>query len=167
MSVEIWFRPLERADLEMMHVWLQRPHVAQWWTPTPTPAQLEDDYFPAESTTTRACIAMLRDEPLGFIQCYTAMGSGDGWWEEERDPGVRGVDQFLANAQQLGQGYGSAMVRKFVDAIFADAAVTKVQTDPSPDNERAIRAYRKAGFTDHSRIMTPDGPALLMVRLRA
>ena len=167
MRGDIWFRPLERADLAVMHAWLQRPHVAEWWTPTPSAAELAEDYFPAEPTSTRACIAMLRDEPLGFIQCYTAMGSGEGWWENERDPGVRGVDQFLANAHQLGRGYGSAMVRAFVDEIFTDPAVTRVQTDPSPDNERAIRAYRKAGFVDHARVETPDGPALLMLRLRA
>ena len=166
MRGDIWFRPFERVDLPMMHAWLQRPHVAEWWAPTPSAAELANDYFPAALTTTRACIAMLQDEPLGFIQCYTPMDSGEGWWQEERDPGARGIDQFLANAHQLGQGLGSAMMRAFVDDIFADSAVTKVQTDPSPDNERAIRAYRKAGFVDHEHIITPDGPALLMLRSR-
>jgi RimJ/RimL family protein N-acetyltransferase len=36
------------------------------------------------------------------------------------------------------------------------------QTDPSPDNARAIACYRKAGFRDIGVIATPDGPALLM-----
>ena len=58
------------------------------------------------------------------------------------------------------------MVNAFVEQLFQDAAVTKVQTDPSPDNVRAIRSYQRAGFVIDSEIITPDGPALLMVRHR-
>ncbi len=36
--------------------------------------------------------------------------------------------------------------------------------DPRPDNPRAIRAYEKAGFVPQHEIVTPDGPALLMIR---
>ena len=75
-------------------------------------------------------------------------------------------DQFLANAQQLGRGLGRAMVDAFVQQLFKDPAVTKVQTDPSPRNERAIRSYRRAGFAAHGEIDTPDGKALPMLRHR-
>jgi aminoglycoside 6'-N-acetyltransferase len=37
-------------------------------------------------------------------------------------------------------------------------------TDPDPANTRAIRAYRKAGFSEQGLVDTPDGRALLMVR---
>ena len=152
----------------MIQEWLQRPHVAEWWHEPTTLAELEHDYLPdaMNATSTRAYIAMLDDEPIGFIQSYVAMGSGDGWWEQETDPGTRGIDQFLANAEQLGRGLGSAMVNAFVQRLFHDPAVTKVQTDPSPRNERAIRCYRRAGFVAHGEIITPDGPALLMLRHR-
>jgi RimJ/RimL family protein N-acetyltransferase len=105
----------------------------------------------------------LDEEPIGFIQSYVVKDSGDGWWEDEQDPGARGIDQYLAEAGSLGRGLGSSMVRAFVTFLFQDPAVTKVQTDPSPDNERAIRCYRKAGFRDVGVVDTPDGPALLMV----
>ena len=39
---------------------------------------------------------MLNGELIGYAQSYVALGSGDGW-EEETDPGVRGIDQSLAN----------------------------------------------------------------------
>lgn len=94
------------------------------------------------------------------------MGSGDGWWEDERDPGARGIDQFLAHADQLNRGLGSAMVRTFTDQLFTDPAVTRIQTDPSPRNARAIRCYTKAGLRALGEVLTPDGPALLMVRER-
>ncbi len=130
--------------------------------------ELERDYLPRVNgqSSTRAYIALREDEPFGFIQTYVVMGSGDGWWEGETDPGARGIDQFLASADDLGRGLGSAMVAEFVRLVFLDASVSKVQTDPSPNNERAIRSYRKAGFKDAGEVVTPDGPALLMIAHR-
>jgi RimJ/RimL family protein N-acetyltransferase len=101
-------------------------------------------------------------EPIGFIQVYVPMREGDGWWEDETDPGARGIDQSLADERRLGQGLGRRMIAAFVDQVFADPAVTVIQTDPHPTNERAIRCYRAVGFVDHARVTTPDGPALLM-----
>jgi RimJ/RimL family protein N-acetyltransferase len=158
------FRPLAQADLPMLLEWLRRPHVARWWQPEPTLSELEADYLSGGST--RACIATLQGEPLGFIQSYVAMDSGEGWWEDVKDPGRRGIDQFLADGSRLGQGLGSRMVVAFVDRLFQDPAVSSVQTDPSPDNERAIRCYRRAGFVDQGVVDTPDGLALLMLRER-
>ena len=131
-------------------------------------AELAQNYFPEElaAFTTRAYIASLAGNQIGFIQSYVALGSGGGWWEQETDPGVRGIDQFLADGEQLGRGLGSSMVRAFVDQLFRDPAVTKVQTDPSPRNERAIHSYQRAGFVIHEEVITPDGPALLMLRSR-
>ncbi len=120
----------------------------------------------AMESSTRAYVAVLADEPIGFIQSYVALDSGDGWWEQETDPGVRGIDQFLANADHLGRGLGSAMVQAFVERLFHDPAVTKIQADPAPGNGRAIRSYRRAGFVVHGEVTTPDGPALLVVRYR-
>jgi RimJ/RimL family protein N-acetyltransferase len=161
------FRPLSRSDLGMLCDWVGREHVREWWREPSTLQELEEDYFPVEeASTTRAYIVLLDGQPVGFIQSYVAMGSGEGWWEGETDPGVRGIDQFLADEQRLNQGLGSAMVRAFVEQIFLDPSVTKVQTDPSPDNARAIRSYSKAGFHPVREMSTPDGPALVMVCLR-
>ncbi|OEZ32716.1 GNAT family N-acetyltransferase [Variovorax boronicumulans] len=164
----ISFRPLQSTDFAMLHDWLCRPHVAEWWTPVPTLAEVEADFTPmlAAESPDRGYIALRDGQPLGFIQSYVVMGSGDGWWEDERDPGARGIDQFLAQADQLNRGLGSAMVRAFTDQLFADPAVTRIQTDPSPRNVRAIRSYAKAGFHALGEVTTPDGPALLMVRER-
>lgn len=147
----------------MLHEWRQRPHIRQWWKEPTTVAELQHHYLqPSVESSTRAYIAFLEDVPIGFMQSYVVMGSGEGWWEDETDPGARGIDQFLANAGQLGQGLGSAMVRAFVEQLFKDPRVTTVQADPSPENERAIRCYRRAGFVALGEVSTPDGPALLM-----
>lgn len=159
------FHPLTRDDLTLLHQWVQQPHVAEWWSEPPTFSDIQAAYLPSIDgvSSTRRFIACLDGQPIGFIQAYVVKGSGDGWWEDETDPGARGIDQFLADAERLNQGLGTAMVAAFVRRLFEDPAVTKVQTDPSPHNLRAIRCYAKAGFRSVKEVVTPDGPAVLMV----
>lgn len=61
------------------------------------------------------------------------------------------------------RGHGSALIRCFVEGRLA-AGAPRIVTDPDPANERAVRAYEKAGFKRARMVDTPDGPALLMVR---
>ena len=101
----------------------------------PTLADVQEQYLPSvlaqESVT--PYIAMLNGEPIGYAQSYVALGSGDGWWEEETDPGVRGIDQSLANASQLGKGLGTKLVRALVELLFND-----------PRSRRSKRTRRRA-----------------------
>nr|2PR8_A Chain A, Aminoglycoside 6-N-acetyltransferase type Ib11 [Salmonella enterica subsp. enterica serovar Typhimurium]2PR8_B Chain B, Aminoglycoside 6-N-acetyltransferase type Ib11 [Salmonella enterica subsp. enterica serovar Typhimurium] len=167
----VTLRLMTEHDLAMLYEWLNRSHIVEWWggeEARPTLADVQEQYLPSvlaqESVT--PYIAMLNGEPIGYAQSYVALGSGDGWWEEETDPGVRGIDLSLANASQLGKGLGTKLVRALVELLFNDPEVTKIQTDPSPSNLRAIRCYEKAGFERQGTVTTPDGPAVYMVQTR-
>ena len=161
---DISFRPLAESDFPLLHEWLSRPHVVEWWGAPPTLAEMAEDYRPhTVGEVVGGFIAHAGGDDVGFTQWYQPVAfHHEGWWLDEHDPGVRGIDQFLANERQLGQGLGTAMVHAFVARLFEDPAVTRVQTDPSPDNARAIRAYEKAGFVPAGEVDTPDGRALLM-----
>jgi RimJ/RimL family protein N-acetyltransferase len=161
----ITFRPLTTNDLPLLHEWLGRPHVAEWWAPTPTLDEVEEEFGPAIAGegAMRCFVALLEREPIGFIQSYVvAQCHDDGWWLDEHDPGARGIDQLLADAARLNRGLGSAMIRAFASELFSDPSVSRIQTDPSPENRRAIRCYEKAGFRAAGEVDTPDGQALLM-----
>ena len=171
MSNPVTLRPMTKRDLPMLHDWLNRQHIVRWWggeEARPTLDEVQRDYLPSTlaSAGVTPYIAMLGSEPIGYAQSYIALGSGDGWWEEETDPGVRGIDQSLANPDQLGQGLGTWLVKALVDLLFSDPRVTKIQTDPAPDNGRAIRCYEKAGFQRVKTVVTPDGPAVYMLMTR-
>jgi AacA4 family aminoglycoside N(6')-acetyltransferase len=170
-STPLTLRLMTQQDLPMLHDWLNRPHIVEWWGGESERPSLEDvyaQYAPSvlaqEGVT--PYIAMLGDVPIAYAQSYTALGSGGGWWEDETDPGVRGIDQSIADPALLGKGLGTRMVRALVEQLFLDPSVTKVQTDPAPENLRAIRCYQKAGFRIVGNIVTPDGPAVYMVQER-
>ena len=160
----ISFKPLAESDLATLTEWLQRPHVVERWDSRPSLEDVRATYLPciADSSKVAPFLAYVEDLPVGYIQSYVAMGSGDGWWPDEQDPGVRGIDLFLADSDRLGQGIGTAIIGEFVRRLFTDPGVTSIQADPAPENGRAIRSYEKAGFTRVGVISTPDGPALLM-----
>lgn len=161
------FRPMTMADVPMFAAWRTQPHVAEWW-PIESPEEIEAEYaeLTSPASTTRPYIVLHHGEPVGYIQSYVAKDSGEGWWTDVTDPGLRGIDQFLAHPDRLNRGLGSAMVRAFVDRLFENPEVTRVQVDPDPRNARAIRCYEKAGFVADREIRTPDGAALMLYRDR-
>ncbi|MDP4074923.1 GNAT family N-acetyltransferase [Acidovorax sp. A1169] len=167
-------------DLPMLHDWLLRPHVAQWRGPAESIEQLHADHVAGQGApgATLAYIASLNGEPVGFIQSYVAMGSGHGWWEDVTDPGVRGIDQFLAHADEglftlisgialpgLGAGCKAPM-RSKVGTLQARATP---QTAPRPGNPKgrplparhsSLRSLRVQGHTQGARLDWHTGKSL-------
>lgn len=165
MQPEFSFTPLTTADIPMLHQWMTRPHWIEWWGLPGPLHEIEAEYgaYIADTARVQPYIAWVDGRRLGYIQSYVAMNSGGGWWEDETDPGVRGIDQSIADGADLNRGLGTGMVKAFVRKLFADPQVTRIQTDPDPRNARAIRCYEKAGFRAVREVTTPDGLALLMV----
>jgi aminoglycoside 6'-N-acetyltransferase-1b len=160
------FKPLTEPDLPLLFGWLNQPHIAEWWNGPIALTEVRNKYLPRLNSTSsvRPYIVHLNGIPVGFVQSYVVMAQqASGWWLDERDPGAVGIDQFLGDAEKLGKSLGTEMVRQFVEFLFQDPAVTKIQTDPAPTNLRAIRCYEKAGFRKVGIVNTRDGPALLMV----
>jgi aminoglycoside 6'-N-acetyltransferase-1b/aminoglycoside 6'-N-acetyltransferase-2 len=163
------FRPLAEADLPLLCEWLDRPHLQHWWREAEvTLDAVREKYLPriAGVAAARPFVAHLDGQPVGYIQYYVAAEGDGGWWPDEPGPGVLGIDQFLADGDRLGQGLGTAMVSRFVALLLEDPGVTEIRVDPRPDNLRAIRCYEKVGFRAAGPIVTPDGPALMMVLRR-
>jgi aminoglycoside 6'-N-acetyltransferase len=81
----------------------------------------------------------------------------------DQPQGCWGVDPFIGEAHMIGQGHGSAMLRAFVDRLFARGRACAL-IDPDPTNLRAVNAYRRAGFTLIEERQTEWGPVVLMRR---
>ena len=87
-------------------------------------------------------------KPIGYAQSYVAL-SGDGWWEEETDRGVRGIDTITGECITTGQRLGTKLVRALVELLNDQ----QDQTDPSPSfaNVDATKAGFEARYRNHPR----------------
>jgi aminoglycoside 6'-N-acetyltransferase Ib len=161
---EFEFLQMVPADIPMLNEWLHRPHIAERWGEQATDEELHAHYFTPDpgAPNTYRYIVWRSGRPIGFIQSYVPAEEHGDWWPDVSDSSIRGIDQLLADGDQLGQGIGTAMVRAFVDRLFEDPTVARIQTDPSVNNRRAIRCYEKVGFRAVGEIDTPDGRELLM-----
>lgn len=108
-------------------------------------------------------VASLDGRPFAFIQDYRVAD----WPPHHFDDlpvGSRGLDLYIGEADLLGAGHGSRLLRQHVDSLFA-AGVPAAGIDPHPDNVRAQRAFAKAELVASGEaVETRWGRAILMRR---
>jgi RimJ/RimL family protein N-acetyltransferase len=155
-------------DLRLLHEWLQRPHVREWWSRHETYDDVVQHYLPAvEGREPTDLYFLLRDdEPVGFFQTYAVASYPEYASLIGADAGAAGVDVFVGEERLLGRGIGSAALRLFVEEIvFADAATTHAIADPDVRNVASVRAFEKAGFRVVRELVDPeDGQTHVLVR---
>ena len=129
-------RPLSEADVSRLAELGADPEVARWWpglTYEHVLAKARGEGEEADVT----CFAIVVDgEVAGLIQ-----------HDEETDADFRhaGIDLFLGTPYH-GRGLGTDAVRTMARHLVRDHGHHRVVIDPAADNERAVRAYEKAGF---------------------
>lgn len=162
---DLLFEPLSEADFPLLHEWINAPHVAEQWGGAKSLEEVRSKYREKIALDwQQAFIVSKSGERFGYIQSYRVSRAGENWWPNEPETTV-GIDQFIGRADWLGRGLGISMVREFSDWLLRQPNTTKVITDPSPRNARAISCYRAAGFNEVGVVTTPDGAALLMQKM--
>jgi aminoglycoside 6'-N-acetyltransferase len=153
------FRPMAARDLPTIQRWLETPHVAEWWHDPCEQFTLVSGDLDHPDMAQFIVSAAARE--FAYLQCYNISAWNTGFGPQPE--GTRGIDQFIGEADMLARGHGSSFIRIFADRLLT-TGVPRVVTDPEPANERAIRAYERAGFRRDRLVDTPDGPAQLMIR---
>ncbi|RJL18005.1 GNAT family N-acetyltransferase [Paracoccus siganidrum] len=153
------FRPVRRDDLPMLAEWLRQPRVAAFWQdPDHQLALVTEDL---DNPAMRQLIALHGDRPVGYAQHYPAHHWPAPHFAHLPSDAIA-IDVFAAPA---GFGHGGAWLRALGDLLLGQATVLVI--DPDPENLRAIRAYRKAGFAGAHVALDAEGhPVRIMTRLR-
>lgn len=147
----ITFRPLKDSDAGLLLIWMSSPHVQPFWA--------EDGSTPEDEVETAvdligsdegaAFIIELNKRPVGYIQYYHC--------GPDQPEGALGIDLFIGDVSLTGEGLGPQILRQFGDDLLARGA-TRLIIDPPSSNDRAISAFRKAGFEIYE---TRDGVTLM------
>jgi RimJ/RimL family protein N-acetyltransferase len=159
----ISFRRLRSSDLDLLHRWLNAPHVRRWWYDEGTSRkEIEDHYLPRIEgrEAVKPFVILRQNHPIGYVQSYPISDEDDE--EYARPVGVEdsaGVDLFIGDLAYAYRGLDRYIVRAFISAhVFSDPGVKVCVIGPEPENGAAIRAYEKAGFRFFKTIQVPGIP---------
>lgn len=137
------FKALQALDFPLFFSWFKQPHVAEWWS---IESKLSTEQLYAKyaaklyASEQAAFIVYYENKPIGYIQWYNAHVY------EKQPVGTYGIDQFIAEPQYVGKGYGAVMIKAFITILFEKEVATRIIVDPHPCNIRAICCYEKIGF---------------------
>ena len=136
-------RPAGPSDADMLRRWDNTPHVAENYGDDPKEdweAELGRDVDWREWL-----IAEVDGRPIGIVQILDPARDEHQYWGDV-SPGLRAIDIWIGEAEFLGKGYGTKMMRRALDKCFAAPNVTAVLIDPLEANTRARRFYERLGF---------------------
>jgi len=153
---------MTRADLPLVHEWLKREHVRRWWREARTIEEVESAYGAAidGAEPTRMFVIEVDGAAAGSIQTYLVSDYPE-WIGDE--PGVAGVDLFIADEALTGRGLGPRILTEFArTVVFADPAVVALVAAPEVANVASVRAFEKAGFRRVRELPGDREPELLL-----
>jgi RimJ/RimL family protein N-acetyltransferase len=139
---KIALRPMEPAEVVLIHKWANNPDVMPFWDgEEKTIAQVKADwrphYFSDRNPYSGRCFTILRgNAPIGMI-CYNKI---------DRHNRNTEIDMVIGQKENWGLGYGSDALKTLVRYLFDRFELNRIWLGTHKYNTRAIRAYEKVGF---------------------
>lgn len=163
-SPNVGLRTASRADWTLIRRWLARDDIQDWWGPL---ASTEAEVNMALASAHAICRIIEADGvPVGYAHAVDATLWGENL-PDSLKPGTWDLDLFIASEEHRGVGVGQVALALLKDEVFATTLAVAVCVFPSIKNERAVRAYEKAGFRWQSIFHDPSlGPSWFMVAER-
>jgi aminoglycoside 6'-N-acetyltransferase len=137
------------ADAPLLRRWDRMPHVM---LATGADAADGDDggwdwehELPREVAWRELVMAEVDGRPVGVLQIIDPATEETHYWGDV-ECGLRAIDIWIGEEEDLGRGYGREMMRLALERCFADPSVHAVLIDPLASNTRAHRFYERQGF---------------------
>jgi aminoglycoside 6'-N-acetyltransferase len=153
----IRLRPATLDDLPTLARWDEQPHVIA--------SDPNDDWdwvheLGREVAWREQLIAELDGRPIGFVQIIDPFHEETHYWGEVPEH-LRAIDIWIGLPEDLGRGYGTAMMKAALRRCFAAPEVTAVLIDPLVSNTGAIAFYQRLGFVPVERRMFGEDDTLV------
>jgi RimJ/RimL family protein N-acetyltransferase len=158
-------RPARVAeDLERVHLWMQAPHVAEFWKQA-WPVERWRSELERQAAGDHSLPVMLEFEgvPLAYLEVYRVVRDRlAGHYAEQ--PHDLGVHVAIGDLGRTGRGLGRALLRAVAEGLLAaDPRCTRVVAEPDSRNAPSLRAFTAAGFRTVGPITLSDKNATLLV----
>jgi acetyl CoA:N6-hydroxylysine acetyl transferase len=159
----IWGRRVDPAlDTELVHHWMHKPHVAEFWAMA-WPAEWIADYLQRhyEDPHRTAYIGFVDDEPVGYMEVYDPAHDVLGAHVEVQ-PGDLAAHVLIGDEDQLGR-VSVAMGMACNRFLFRDQAVQRILGEPDVRNHNFLSLLAFLGYRRQGEIDLPDKRAAFMV----
>jgi aminoglycoside 6'-N-acetyltransferase len=93
----------------------------------------------------QSLIAEIGGRPIGFVEIIDPQAEDTHYWGD-CGPGLRAIDIWIGEAEDLGRGHGTQMMRQAIARCFAAPDVVAILIDPLVTNTRARTFYERLGF---------------------
>lgn len=166
-----FFRLCEK-DLILLHQWFQKEHVLQWYARGVryTLEMIREKYFPRlDDPDLISYIIHVNDIPVGYIQIYSldrylpdgVSGYTHPLFAMYSPQDLAGIDIFIADELYLGKGYGSKVLKSFINT-YVKNRYRAVITDPAIENEHAVAFFSNNGFHELEAIKSDKNRLLIL-----
>lgn len=138
-------RRIERADLPILHRWMNDADLMAW-------ARFSPDHMISEAQLEKELEKDLTGEGSDRIHYMIeeqASGRAMGWctvrtWDQKHVSANVGI--ALGERENWGKGYGTEAMRLLLAIVFDHQGWHRAELWTLADNERAIRSFEKCGF---------------------
>lgn len=139
----IQLRKANIQDLPILQHWDKQEHVIA--------ADPNDDWnweieLKHEPDWREQLIAENNGAAIGFIQIIDPEKEETQYWGDI-EPNKRAIDIWIGEKENLNKGFGTEMMQLALARCFSDKEVTEVLIDPLESNQKAIRFYKRIGFS--------------------
>ncbi len=147
---------LEAFDPELhsqrLRKWLHRPHVARWWG---DPQQALE--YSLKCSPENHAVIVADGAPVGYM-CWQPPPRNEleavGLADLPKD--LVDIDVFIGDLDFIDRGVGPRSLSLLLARLRVDSLVTAAGVGTSVSNERAIRAFEKAGFRLFREFQDPE-----------
>jgi aminoglycoside 6'-N-acetyltransferase len=141
-NISIVLRDAKLQDLNLLRRWDEQPHVIN---SDPNDDWNWEEELQKQPVWREQLIAELDAKPIGFIQIIDPAKEESHYWGDV-DENLRAIDIWIGEADQLGRGYGTVMMKLAINRCFAHPTVRAILIDPLESNTRAHKFYERLGF---------------------
>lgn len=134
--------------IDQVYRWVTEPRAQFWGMTSHTREQVREIYeFLAILSTHHAYLIHVDETPVGIFQTYQPAEDPVGDCYPVR-PGDIGIHLFVAAPRhEPVPGFTGAVTAALFRHLFRDPAVRRIVIEPDVRNERALRRWRRLGFT--------------------
>ncbi len=158
------FKPLIKNQLPLLFEWLSLPHISAWWRESKDYEVFAKKYKNSIAIDDVSPYLIYHDDKsIGYISWYNAAMCPIRT-EKFPDP-TYGIDLFIADTDYVGKGYGSKIIKQFIDEIIMPMKPKNIIVDPEITNERSIHVFEKAGFKKTKIVQSIDGSEMVTAQL--